>query len=636
MNADSSSCELGKPAKGRIAEEEEEGNDRLISLPDVVLHRILSLLDTKSVVQTSVLSRLWRNTWKDVSVLKFHSDSFKQYSSFQTYVDKVLTLRHPVGLSEVEYLDHDDSEDRDGDLFVKVIDYARTHDAQELEIDLFNHGRMQPSCVFSLLFNTVVSDCKLKGLTLKCLIINTELAPAGFRMLKKLNLTTCLMATGRSGDFDIFSGLPCLKYLYLIQCVFISFPKDDDSSSFTISGPQLDTLNMEVSVSAKINIRAPKLKFFNLRQDLGSLNLFSLSIPSLEIADLEIYDKTNSMEADKESMTQSLMFLFQGLRAARAIALDSITIQILSKVDSAFLEQQPSPFTKLNTLIVVPDTVPYLLVDYFLKGSTDVNPIVMHILPRVTFSGLPEHQQEYTSTSPWTPQSFDGGNNVHRSWFQRQDGYDEYDLKEMEYSAAVAAAAFAISSSLEEEEAGAADYRRKMEEDERRRSMGRPKSIIKEETPISRLASFRNLSIKEDRDPGESSDRRARQQQQERGFPARRPSLSSGGEDSWEKAQLRKISKRYEKMEAKIVGWQEAKKMQTKLKMERKRNELEMRRTRNMQHYQGKMERIDMIASGAKGQLEEKRRKEEAEVKHKARLNLHSKGRTKNSCFGWN
>ncbi|CAI0555229.1 unnamed protein product [Linum tenue] len=255
---------------------------------------------------------------------------------------------------------------------------------------------------------------------------------------------------------------------------------------------------------------------------------------------------------------------------------------------------------------------------------------------RVTFSGPPQHQQDYTS--PWTPQSFDGDNMVERSWFQRQDAdYDEYDLKEMEYSAAVAAAAFAISSSLEEEEAGAADYRRKMEEDERRRSMGRPKSIIKEETPISRLASFRNLSIKEDRDPGESSDRRARQQQQqERGFPARRPSLSSGGEDSWEKAQLRKISKRYEKMEAKIVGWQEAKKMQTKLKMERKRNELEMRRTRNMQHYQGKMERIDMIANGAKGQLEEKRRKEEAEVKHKARLNLHSKGRSKNSCFGWN
>ncbi|CAI0555232.1 unnamed protein product [Linum tenue] len=231
MNADSSSSELGKPAKGRIAEEEEEENDRLISLPDVVLHRILSLLDTKSVVQTSVLSRSWRKTWKDVSVLKFRSDSFKQYSSFQTYVDKVLTLRHPVGLSVVEYLDHDDSEDRDGDLFVKVIDYARTHDAQELAIDLFNPGAIQTCCVFSLLFDTVVPDCKLKNLSLECVVINTELASAGFRMLKELYMNTCLIATGESGDFDPFSGLPCLKYLFIIQCVFICFPEDDDDSS---------------------------------------------------------------------------------------------------------------------------------------------------------------------------------------------------------------------------------------------------------------------------------------------------------------------------------------------------------------------------------------------------------------------
>ncbi|CAN0870861.1 hypothetical protein LINGRAHAP2_LOCUS9666 [Linum grandiflorum] len=263
------------------------------------------------------------------------------------------------------------------------------------------------------------------------------------------------------------------------------------------------------------------------------------------------------------------------------------------------------------------------------------NPVI-----RVTFS----EKQE----------SFDRDNKVQRSWFHGQD-FHEYDPREMEYSAAVAAAAFAISSTEEAE----ADRARKIKV-ESQRSMARVKSF--KEGPLTRLGSFRSLSIKEDTDPGESLNRTQEnqdqrlQQQQESGFPAKRPNLSSSstmrpeqgkqyqrshsvrreadfaGPDSWEKAQLRKISKRYEKMKSKVVAWEEAKKMKAKLHMERKRNELEMRTTRNMQHYQSKLVRIDMIASGVKEQLDENRRKEESEVKEKARRG----GSSTNSCFWWN
>ncbi|CAN1137953.1 SWR1-complex protein 4 [Linum perenne] len=271
---------------------------------------------------------------------------------------------------------------------------------------------------------------------------------------------------------------------------------------------------------------------------------------------------------------------------------------------------------------------------------------------RVAFS-----EQDSNRTATRRSLSFDGDNKMQRSWFHGQDNY-EYDPKEMEYSAAVAAAAFAISSREEAE----ADYGRKIKV-ERQRLMGRAKSI--KEGPITRLGSFRSLSIKEERDPGESSNRTQgnqdqRVQQQESGFPAKRPSLSSStmkpeqgkqyqrthsmrreadvsGPDSWEKAQLRKINTRYEKMKSKVVAWEEAKKMKAKLHMERKRNELEMRTTRNMQHYQSKLVRIDMIASGVKEQLDEKRRKEEAQVKERVRHGgPNGRGSSMNSCFWCN
>jgi hypothetical protein len=51
-----------------------------------------------------------------------------------------------------------------------------------------------------------------------------------------------------------------------------------------------------------------------------------------------------------------------------------------------------------------------------------------------------------------------------------------------------------------------------------------------------------------------------------------------------------------------------------------------------MQHYQNKIARIDLISGGARGQLEEKRRNEELEVKEKAK-HMRSKGRSPSRSF---
>ncbi|CAA0816251.1 Unknown protein [Striga hermonthica] len=50
--------------------------DRLSSLPDAVLHHILSFLPTKRSVQTSILSRIWRHLWTHVPDIDFDGSHF--------------------------------------------------------------------------------------------------------------------------------------------------------------------------------------------------------------------------------------------------------------------------------------------------------------------------------------------------------------------------------------------------------------------------------------------------------------------------------------------------------------------------------------------------------------------------------
>ncbi|CAN0839187.1 hypothetical protein LINGRAHAP2_LOCUS2508 [Linum grandiflorum] len=45
---------------------------------------------------------------------------------------------------------------------------------------------------------------------------------------------------------------------------------------------------------------------------------------------------------------------------------------------SDYLEHQPSPFTRLKSLIMcsLRDDVPSAMLNYFLKGSSDIKPVV--------------------------------------------------------------------------------------------------------------------------------------------------------------------------------------------------------------------------------------------------------------------
>ncbi|KAG8379286.1 hypothetical protein BUALT_Bualt07G0072700 [Buddleja alternifolia] len=174
-----------------------------------------------------------------------------------------------------------------------------------------------------------------------------------------------------------------------------------------------------------------------------------------------------------------------------------------------------------------------------------------------------------------------------------------YELDESEFAVAIAASAHAIRS-LDESRIQMTEANTRKQEPFR---TAKPGSMRKPSIKDTRTSSFLR--------PTPSLAENPRQKETSRGH--------TNPSDSWEQAQIAKIRKRYERMHSEILSWENGKKLREKQHMERKKNELEIRKSRNLKHYESKLWRIDHIANGARAQVEEKRKQEESIVKQKAR-----------------
>ncbi|GKA58672.1 F-box/LRR-repeat protein-like protein [Tanacetum coccineum] len=96
--------------------------DRLTSLPESLQLRILSTLDAKYVVQTSILSKSWFPLWKSVPILRLNSYDFEnRFSKFDKFVEKALSSQREMDLDTLIYKRDKVSRAM---ILKKVIDYA--------------------------------------------------------------------------------------------------------------------------------------------------------------------------------------------------------------------------------------------------------------------------------------------------------------------------------------------------------------------------------------------------------------------------------------------------------------------------------------------------------------------------------
>ncbi|KAL4570244.1 hypothetical protein LXL04_025895 [Taraxacum kok-saghyz] len=318
--------------------------DRLSSLPDELIHKILSCFDIKFAVQTCVLSSRWESLWTSIPCLNFSSDHFRDLQKFAKFVKHVLSHRnHQTEVSSVKLRFRGAYNQG----FVKKIaNYALSHNVQELTVVCSTSSdHFYPPCLFSS------QSLKQFTLTCKSLYHSRTITRLDFPALTTLNLS-CIKLCG-----DLFSKCVNLKNLtlkrfYVVEVFDIITPRLSDltlfcgfsSKAINVIAPQLE--NLTIIECSMDNLNAPPgiSSFFytNHYPHLRSYDRFQFcndrfySLNKVTICLAKCY----SDESFKEEHARKSINMLQKLQTARFLTLDADTIESADHICKALQKKR--------------------------------------------------------------------------------------------------------------------------------------------------------------------------------------------------------------------------------------------------------------------------------------------------------
>ncbi|KAI3938008.1 hypothetical protein MKW98_018564 [Papaver atlanticum] len=209
--------------------------DRLSKLPESLIHHILSFLDIKYVIHTSLLSRTWRYIWKSVPTLNFDSDIYDEsgdeFNSFIHFIDRVFVFRDRTNVMRFNLVC-----------------------ADEIEGDLENS---------LLTWTLALVNCNVRELSVDIADVSMEVkVPTCLFTCKSLTKLEWRMGGTYYGDIELPSVmyLPRLQFLKLDG---VNFNDDKLTDRFFSNCPLLESLTV-LDSSIRLNIHSVKLKYLKL------------------------------------------------------------------------------------------------------------------------------------------------------------------------------------------------------------------------------------------------------------------------------------------------------------------------------------------------------------------------------------
>ncbi|KAJ4751152.1 F-box/RNI-like/FBD-like domains-containing protein [Rhynchospora pubera] len=229
--------------------------DRISSLTDDLLHRILSLVDIQEAVQTCILSKRWQRLWADMDSLDLCLPDFKPQSRnierrFTRFINALLSRRNDSELRVFRLFCEETCFNVSHRSITAWVLYAIRHKAKVIEID---------GCLYRSLPRDIFTCASLEDLCLRISGLGGGVVAGGVNLpqLKKLHLGG-IISRNRAILRNLLSGCPALEDLSLDVCSIdlrvISSPQLKHLSIFSM----LDTARIE-------SIRTPNLVSLSLR-----------------------------------------------------------------------------------------------------------------------------------------------------------------------------------------------------------------------------------------------------------------------------------------------------------------------------------------------------------------------------------
>ncbi|KAJ9547177.1 hypothetical protein OSB04_019720 [Centaurea solstitialis] len=376
--------------------------DRISNLPDDIIHRILSFIDMKYVVQTSALSKRWKHVWISMPYLNLDSYEFRTLPQFAKFVKHVISHRnHHSEVSSVKL----QCTGATTQFAVKsIVDYAYSHNVRHLTVNWFTKKDIEfPQYLFRshTLKHLTLATSTPKPKSYKYAwghlgywIPNSALDFPALETLKLSNMQLCDITDTR---LDLFSKCVNLKDLTLER---ISMA---DLDIFNVCAPQLCNLTVTYpkAYPKVFNVVAPQLKNLIVSSWAScSLQLSKESLDSLEKVKLSM----SFYGYRKQRNILELLDLFQKLRSAKSLILNMDIIEVYTNVDALSscpdqLALEPCPFNNLKFLKIhkqehLMATIPTHVRNYFLESSPGATFIMD--LPQVAWKRSREEVDEET------------------------------------------------------------------------------------------------------------------------------------------------------------------------------------------------------------------------------------------------
>ncbi|XP_071705199.1 putative F-box/FBD/LRR-repeat protein At4g13965 [Rutidosis leptorrhynchoides] len=330
--------------------------DRLSNLSDDIINKILSYIDTKDAIKTSILSSRWKNIWKSIPHLGFFNYSSDSLPKFCEYVTGVLSSRNnEIDLSSIKLEIHEVSQE----CVTKILNYAFSHNVEKMTI-IYRHTN-DVDLPFSIFISQSLRDLSLRGCNYYIKIKSSW----DLLALTTLCLSSVTFSNRNPNEFDKFGGLLCkcpnLKNLTLSDCDIHCL------NGATISHSQLSNLTLFGGRwNSVVNVVAPLLKHLTVVDCQWDLTISAPELSSLVFkspyyrkfsADgLFSLEKVNFYIDNPNWDVSKIIDVLQQFGNAKYLTLGLEIIEALA-LNVQLLSHLPSPFSKLTSLEIYPYNV---------------------------------------------------------------------------------------------------------------------------------------------------------------------------------------------------------------------------------------------------------------------------------------